>query len=145
MSTFDSGSIKNGTNHEVLLQVRGNGAISGGAHESWQHTFSGQQGPGVADPIVASLGHLGSASQEGDSDGMDFSVPRKSRLSGPQLQAQFSRLTDRSRLRRLKDTLLLMGARQQVTRIEVLCHHAHVSHKMALPPGHECGKCPDAA
>ena len=60
---------------------------------------------------------------------MDFSAPRKSRLSGPQLQAQLSRLTDRTRLRRLKDTLLSKGAWQQVTRIEDLCH-AQVSHHL---------------
>ena len=53
---------------------------------------------------------------------MDFSAPRKSRPSAPQLQAQLSRLTDRSRLRRLKDTFLSNGAWQQVTRIEDLCH-----------------------
>ena len=40
----------------------------------------------------------------------DSSAPRKSRLSAPQIQAQHSRLTDRSRLRRLKDTLLSKGA-----------------------------------
>ena len=59
---------------------------------------------------------------------MDFSAPWKSRLRGPKLKSQLSRLTDRSRLRRLKDTLLSKGAWQQVTRIEDLCH-AHVSHK----------------
>ena len=42
----------------------------------------------------------------------------------PGLQAQLSRLTDRSRLRRLKDTLLSNGAWQQVTRIEDLCPRA---------------------
>ena len=52
--------------------------------ESWQHTVSGQQGPGVAGPTIASLGRPGSASQDDDSDDMDLSVPRKSRLSGPQ-------------------------------------------------------------
>ena len=52
----------------------------------------------------------------------------KSRLSAPQLQAQLSRLTDRSRLSRLKDTLLSKVDWQQVTRIEDLCH-AQVSHK----------------
>ena len=59
------------------------------ADESWQHTSLGaaQQGPGVAGPTTASLGHPGSASQDGDSDDM---VPRKSRLGGPQLQAQLS-------------------------------------------------------
>ena len=59
---------------------------------------------------------------------MDFSTPRKSRLSAPQLQAQLSRLTDGTRLRRLKDTLLSKGAWQQVTRIDDL-RHAQVSHK----------------
>ena len=53
---------------------------------------------------------------------------QKSHLSGPQLQAQLSRLTDLSRLRRLKDTLLSKGAWQQVIRIEDLCH-AQVCHK----------------
>ena len=45
------------------------------ADESWQHSFSGQQGPGVAGPTTASLGHPGSASQEEDSEDMDFSAP----------------------------------------------------------------------
>ena len=49
---------------------------------------------------------------------MDFSAPRKSRLSAPQLQAQLSRLTDRARLRRLKNTFLSTGAWQLVTRVE---------------------------
>ena len=98
------------------------------ADEAWQQTIAGLQGPGVANPTIAPLEHPSSASQEEDSDDTDFSAPRKSRLSGPQLQAQLSRLTDRSRLRRLKDTLLSKGAWQQVTRIEDLCH-AQVSHK----------------
>ena len=59
---------------------------------------------------------------------MDFSAPQKSRLSAPQLQAQLSRLTDRTRLRSLKSTLLSKGAWLQVTRIEDLCH-TQVSHK----------------
>ena len=50
------------------------------------------------------------------------------RPNEPQLQAQLSQLTDRSRLRRLKETLLSKGAWQQVTRIEDLCH-TQVSHK----------------
>ena len=74
------------------------------------------------------LQHPSSASQGEDSDDMDFSGPRKSRLSAPQLQVQLSQLTDRSRLRRLKSTLLSKGAWQEVTRIEDLCH-THVSHK----------------
>ena len=97
------------------------------ADESWQQTVLGQQGPDVAGPTVASLGHPGSASQDVDCDDMDFSAPRKGRLSAPRLQAQLSRLTDRTRLRRLKDTRLSKGAWQQVTRIEDLCH-AQVSH-----------------
>ena len=66
--------------------------------------------------------HPSSASQDEDSDDMDFSAPRKSRLGAPQLQAQLSRLTDRTRLRRLKKTLLSKWAWQQVTRIEDPCH-----------------------
>ena len=58
----------------------------------------------------------------------DFSAPRKGRLSAPQLQAQLSQLTDRTRLRRMEDTLLSNGAWQQVIRIEVLCH-AQVSRR----------------
>ena len=44
-------------------------------------------------------------SQADDRDDMDFSAPRISRLSAPQLQAQLSRVADQTRLRRLKDTL----------------------------------------
>ena len=44
------------------------------------------------------------------------------------IAGQLSRLTDRSRLRRLRDTLYSKGARPQVTGIEDLCH-AQVSHK----------------
>ena len=54
--------------------------------------------------------------------------PRR-RLSAPQLQAQLARLTDRSRLRRLKSKFLSKGAWQQVTRIEDLCH-TQVSHEL---------------
>ena len=92
------------------------------ADEAWQQTIAGLQGRGVANPTIASLGHPGSASPDDDSDDIDFSAPRNGRLSGPQLQAQLSRLTDRSRLRRLKDTLLSKGAWQQVTSVEDLYH-----------------------
>ena len=54
-----------------------------------------------------------SASQDEHSEDMDFSAPPKSRLSAPQIQLQLSRLTDRTRLRRLKSTLLSKGAWQQ--------------------------------
>ena len=57
-----------------------------------------------------------------------FAPPQKSRLSEPPLQAQLSRVSDRTRLRRLKYTLHWKGAWQQVTRIEDLCH-IHVSKK----------------
>ena len=97
------------------------------ADEAWQQTIGGKQGPVVANPSIASLEHPGSAPQE-DSDGMDFSAPRKNRLSAPQLQAQLSLLTDRTRLRRLKNTLLSKGAWHELTRIEDLCR-AQVSHK----------------
>ena len=73
----------------------------------------------------------------------DFSAPGKSRLNAPQLQAQFSRSTDRARLRRLKRTLLSEGAWQQVTRLEDLCHNARLP-QVTLPLGRVCGKCPGA-
>ena len=99
------------------------------ADEAWKQTVSGLQGPVFANPTIASLEHPSSASQEEDSDDMDFSAPWKSRLSGPQFQAYLSRLPDRSRLRRLKDTFQTKGAWQQVTRIEDL-RHAQVSHEL---------------
>ena len=76
---------------------------------------------------------------------MDFSASRKSRLSPPQLQAQLSRLTERTQHSPLKVTLLSKGAslaagfedRRPVP-------HACVS-QMALSPGRVRGKCPDAA
>ena len=80
------------------------------ADEAWLQTNGGLHGLGVANPTIATLEHPSSASQDEDIDDMDISAPRKSRLSAPQLQAQLSRLTDRSRLRRLKDTLLSKGA-----------------------------------
>ena len=58
------------------------------ADEAWQQTFGGLQGPSVTNPTIASLEHPSSASQDEDSDDMDFSAPKKSRLSAPQLQAQ---------------------------------------------------------
>ena len=71
----------------------------------------------VAGPTVAALEHSSSTSQEDDSEDMDFSAPRKSRLGAPQLQAQLSLVT-----------LLSKAAWQQATRNEDLCH-THVSHK----------------
>ena len=113
------------------------------ADDAWQQTIGGHHGPSVTNPTMSDLEHSSSASQDEDSDDMDFSAPRKSRLSAPQLQAQFSWLTDWTRLGRLKNTLLSKGAWQQVTRIEDLCH-THVSHKW-LYHFAACGKCPDAA
>ena len=62
-------------------------------------------------------------------DDLEFtSVPRKSRLGAAQLQAQLSRLSDRTQLRRLKKTLYSMGTWQQVMGIEDWCH-TQVSHR----------------
>ena len=66
------------------------------ADEAWQHTVQGLQGPGATSQTIAPLEHPSSASQEEGEDDMDFSAPRKIRLSAPQLQAQLSRLTDRT-------------------------------------------------
>ena len=105
------------------------------ADEACQQTIWVQHGPSVPHPTVSDLERPSSASQtrpphpsntpasqDEDSEDMDFSAPRRSRLSAPQLQAQLSRLTDRTLLRRLKNTLLSKGAWQHVTRIEDLYH-----------------------
>ena len=113
------------------------------ADESWQHTVSGQQGLGVAPPTIASL-DIPAPPLRVTTVMTWTSQPHKSRLSGPQLHVQPSRLTDRTRLRRLKETLLSKGAWQQVTRIEDLCH-AQVSHRLLFHLDAQCGKCPDAA
>ena len=70
---------------------------------------------------MSDLEHRSSASQDEDSEDVDFSAPRKSRPSAPQLQAQLSRLCDRTRPRRLKNSW------QQVRRIEDLCHMSPTS------------------
>ena len=58
------------------------------AEEARQQTFGGLQGPSVTNPTVADLEHPSSTCQDADSEDTDFSAPRKSRLSAPQLQAQ---------------------------------------------------------
>ena len=97
--------------------------------EAWQQTVEGHNGSVVTNPTVSELEHSSSASQDDGDGDMDFSsAPRKSRLSAPQLQAQLSQLSDRTRLRRLKNTLFSKGAWQRATRIQDLCH-THVTHK----------------
>ena len=51
--------------------------------EAWQQKIGGLHGPGVTNPTVASLERPSSASQDEDSDDMDFSAPQWSRLSAP--------------------------------------------------------------
>ena len=113
------------------------------ADEAWQQTIGGLQGPSVTNSTVSALEHPSSASQDKDSEDMDFSAPRKSRVSAPKLQAQLSR-TDRTPLRRLKSTLLSKGAWQRVTRTEDLCH-THVSPKCLYHFDACAGRVLDAA
>ena len=47
------------------------------ADEAWQQTIGGLQGPGVANQTIASLEHPGNASQDEDSDDMDFSTQER--------------------------------------------------------------------
>ena len=71
---------------------------------------------------LSEIEHSRSLLPDDDEDDLDFSPgPRKSRLSAPQLQAQLSRLSDRTRPRRPKNTLLSKGAWQQVARIQDFC------------------------
>ena len=54
-----------------------------------------------------------------DDNEISYVPSRGARLSAPQLQAQLSRMTDRTRLRRFRElTLQARGAWQQVVRIE---------------------------
>ena len=86
--------------------------------QSWQQTVQGHNCPTTTNSTIPESEQSGVASQHGDDDSEPtLAPPRKSWLSAPQLQAQLSRLTDRTRLRRLKGTLLIKGAWQQVTRI----------------------------
>ena len=105
--------------------------VAQAAHEAWQQSAEGHNGPIVTNPTVLEIEHSSSASQDDDDGDSEYaSVPHKSRLSAPQHQAQLSRLCDRTWLRRQKTTLYFKGAWQQVTRIEDLCH-MHDSHKCA--------------
>ena len=76
---------------------------------------------------VAEVERTDPAPQENeDAQEVTFAPARRGRLDAPQLQARLSQLSDRTRLRRLRDTLQAEGAWQQVARIEDLCH-THVS------------------
>ena len=96
------------------------------ANEAWQQTVQRHNGPTVTNPRVSEIELNSSVSRDYGDDDDDLELtsasPRKkNRLSAPQLQAQLSRLSDRTRLRRLK-TLCSKGAGHHVTRIEDLCH-----------------------
>ena len=97
--------------------------------EAWQQTVGGLQGPSVANPTVSALEpqlRLPGL----DSEDMDFSAHRKGRPSAPQLQAQLSRLTDRTRLNRLKHS----SPEAQAAGYGRLVPHACLP-QVALPPG----------
>ena len=91
------------------------------ADDSWPQAIQNHSGPTITNPTVPEIEKSGLASQHDDDDSeTTFSPPRISRLSAPQPQAQLSRLSDRTRLRRLKHTLHTNGAWQLVTKIEDL-------------------------
>ena len=98
------------------------------AAESWQQTVQGYNGPTITSTTIPEIEQIGPTSQHDDDSEPTFAPHRKIRLSAPQLQAQLSRQSDRTQLRRLKNTLHTKGVWQQITRIEDLCH-THVSHK----------------
>ena len=68
--------------HLTMTSKRQHGCSSRKPHRQRTSLGNAQQGPRVAGPTVASLGHPGSASQDDDSDDMDFSMPRKSHPVG---------------------------------------------------------------
>ena len=103
------------------------------ADESWQQTVQGHNGP-TGNPTIPDIEQSGSTSQHDDDDFEPaFAPPRRGRLNAPQLQEQLFGLSDRTRLRRWKGTLVTKGAWQQATRIEDLCH-THFSRKWL----HQC-------
>ena len=99
------------------------------AEEARQQVIQRLNGPAIVPPTIADVeqGTLTSQRDDDDSD-PTFAPSRRQRLNAPQLQAQLSRLSDRTRLRHLKNNLQAKGAWQQMTRIVDLCH-AQVSHK----------------
>ena len=120
-------------------------SVQKAAQTAWQQTNLRTAGAGVTNPIVGiPRRDLGPASQDKPSDVMDFSAPRKSQLSAPQLQAQLSRLTDRTRLRRLKNTLPLQRSLAAGDKNLRPVPYAGLP-QVAQPPGRVRGKCPDAA
>ena len=94
------------------------------AEEAWQQTIGRASWAQHHKPD-----NVSSASQDEDSDDMDFSAPPTQCTAA---------------LWRLMHTLLSKGAWQQVTRIEDLCR-THVLPQVALSLGRLCGKYPDAA
>ena len=84
------------------------------ANDTWQQTIQGHNGPTIMNPKVPHVEQSGPSSQHGDEDTEPtFASHRKNRFSGPQIQAQLFRLSDRTRLRRLKKTLHTQNAGQQ--------------------------------
>ena len=76
------------------------------AEEAWQQTVQGHNGPTVTNPTVLEIEQSSSASQGDDDDSEPTSTPLwKSRVCAPQLQAQLPLLSDRTRRKRLKNTL----------------------------------------
>ena len=100
------------------------------ADESWQPAVQGHNGPTITSPTILEIEQSGShlIARQRKRLRTTFTTLRNSRLSAPQLQAQLARLFDRTRLRRLENTLRTQGAWQQVTRIEDVCH-TQVSHE----------------
>ena len=111
------------------------------ADEAWQQRVQGHNGPTITNPTIPHVEQTGFTSQHDDDAEPTLAPPRRGRLSAPQLQAQLSRLSDRTRLRRSKRTLLAKGARQQVMRPEDVCH-THVSQKW-LYHLDVCKQCPN--
>ena len=97
------------------------------AEPPWQQIIHGHSGSSTAKPRLQKWNKV-TSQPEDDGDEIICVPARNGRLNGPQLQAQLSRLSDRTRLRRLQSTLLAKEAWHQVTRNEDLCH-TNVSHQ----------------
>ena len=99
------------------------------ANGAFEQVAQEHHGPAVVGPTVADV-QCADPTLQKDADGEQITnaSARRRRLNALQLKTQVSRLSDRTKLRRLKHSLQAKRKWQQVVWIEDLCN-THVSHK----------------
>ena len=108
------------------------------------HTNSARrQRPNRQNPTIPDVDQTGLASKHDDDDSEPaFAPPRRDPLSAPQLRAQLSRLSDRTRLRCLSKHPADQRSMATSGKDRGLVPHACLT-EMVLPPGRVCKWCPD--